>query len=206
MAMEDGEIGWFSPDPRGISARWVPRARASCARGAPTPRGRRRSEFEAVMRACTERREAGLDSDEILGPVALHRMGSRTRSKRGDPGRSWAVCGVHIGGAFLGVDVSPRTRCLEVALVARRPAGAPGSSCCSIRSGRPRTSSSSGRWNSERRLSGDAQTGGGETVRFGRSRPQQHRRSTNLKGRKTFVFVPFVVRHASAASVPCTAR
>ena len=57
MALEDGEIGWFSPDPRGIhAARAFHDAGAAGARDPAGPvRDRVDRGFEAVMRACAER-------------------------------------------------------------------------------------------------------------------------------------------------------
>ena len=91
MAMEDGEIGWFSPDPRGrAAARRVSRARAAGARAArraasisaSTPPSRRR-----CARAPTAGDEGTWITDEILESyVALIASASRTPSRCGRDG------------------------------------------------------------------------------------------------------------------------
>src|SRR5436190_472705 len=100
MAMEDGEIGWFSPDPRGIIPLDGFRVPSRLAR---VVRQRRfdvvvDQDFDAVMRACAERREDGTwINDEILASyLALHRMGlaHSVEARRGG-GLVGGLYGVH---------------------------------------------------------------------------------------------------------------
>jgi leucyl/phenylalanyl-tRNA--protein transferase len=124
MAMEDGEIGWFSPDPRGIiplDGFHVP------ARLARLVRQRHfdivvDGDFEAVMRACAERRDEGSwISEEILESyVALHRLGLAHSVEAWRGGTLvGGLYGVHIGGAFFGESMFHRERdASKVALVA----------------------------------------------------------------------------------------
>ena len=75
MALEDGEIGWFSPDPRGI----IPLE----SEGFHIPHGLRRfaaekcpfdirmnSAFESVIRACARRSETWISEEIIRSPTA----------------------------------------------------------------------------------------------------------------------------------------
>jgi len=79
MAMEDGTIGWFSPDPRGIlplDTFHIPSRLARVMR-----RGRFEirinTAFEDVMRACAAREDDGtwINEDIVQCYVALHRLG-----------------------------------------------------------------------------------------------------------------------------------
>ena len=124
MAMEDGEIGWFSPDPRGIIPLDAFRVPSRLAR---VVRQHRfdvvvDQDFDAVMRACAEGREDGTwISDEILESyVALHRRGlaHSVEARRGGA-LVGGLYGVHIGGAFFGESMFHRERdASKVALVA----------------------------------------------------------------------------------------
>ena len=124
MAMEDGEIGWFSPDPRGIiplDAFHVPARLARLVRQGHFDIAINR-DFEAVMRACADLRDEGSwISDEILESyVALHRMGQAhsVEARRGGT-LVGGLYGVHIGGAFFGESMFHRERdASKVALVA----------------------------------------------------------------------------------------
>ena len=124
MALEDGEIGWFSPDPRGIlplDAFHVPRRLERVVRtGGWTVQVNTR--FEDVMRACAERPDDGTwISDEIFESyVALHRQGVAHSVEvwRGDA-LAGGLYGVHLGGAFFGESMFHRaTDASKVALVA----------------------------------------------------------------------------------------
>src|SRR5215218_9470190 len=79
MAMDDGEIGWFSPDPRGViplDGFHVPSRLARTLRAAGFEL-RIDHDFVAVMRACAADRDEGTwISDEIVESYsALHRLG-----------------------------------------------------------------------------------------------------------------------------------
>jgi leucyl/phenylalanyl-tRNA--protein transferase len=124
MALEDGEIGWFSPDPRGIlplDAFHIPRRLQRVARRDEWA-VRVDTRFEDVMRACAERPAEGTwISDEILDSyVELFRQG---RAHSVEVWREDALVGglygVHLGGAFFGESMFHRvTDASKVALVA----------------------------------------------------------------------------------------
>lgn len=107
MGLEEGGIGWFSPDPRGIMPLETFRVPSRLARVV------RQSRFEVavdrdfagVMRACAERPEDGTwISDEILECyTALHRLGlaHSVETWQGDR-LVGGLYGVHLGGAFFG--------------------------------------------------------------------------------------------------------
>jgi leucyl/phenylalanyl-tRNA---protein transferase len=105
MAMESGEIGWFSPDPRGI----IP------IDGFHVPHGllrtvkkkryevRINSAFESVMRACADRSETWISEEIIASYINLHRLGFAHSVE------TWfneelvgGLYGVSIAGAFFG--------------------------------------------------------------------------------------------------------
>lgn len=107
MALEDDEIGWFSPDPRGV----LPLDRVHTpARLARVIRSGRFEvaidrDFEGVMRACAADREDGTwISEEIIESyVALHRLGLAHSVETWREGRlAGGLYGVHLGGAFFG--------------------------------------------------------------------------------------------------------
>jgi leucyl/phenylalanyl-tRNA--protein transferase len=124
MAMEDGRIAWFSPDPRGIlpleSFHLPARTARRLRQGQLTVTDDR--EFEAVMRACAERPGEGTwISDEILDSyVALHRLGVAHSIEIWRDGELvGGLYGVHLGAAFFGESMFHRvTDASKVALVA----------------------------------------------------------------------------------------
>lgn len=79
MALEDGEIGWFSPDPRGIIPIEPDKFHV--------PHGLRRRlkhnpftididrDFEGVIRACSQRRETWISEEIIRSYRDLHMLG-----------------------------------------------------------------------------------------------------------------------------------
>jgi leucyl/phenylalanyl-tRNA--protein transferase len=111
MAVDGGEVRWYSPDPRGViplDGFHLPSRLARVVRG-----GRFRVEidrrFEDVMRACaeTERKEEDAGtwiSDEILASyVELHRLGlAHSVETWLDDRLAGGLYGVAIGGAFFG--------------------------------------------------------------------------------------------------------
>lgn len=123
MGMDGGEIGWFSPDPRGILPLDAFRVSTRLARVV------RKGVFEvsvdrdfpAVMRACAEDRDEGTwINDEILASyVALHRAGAAHSIECWQDGRlAGGLYGVHLGGAFFGESMFHRvTDASKVALV-----------------------------------------------------------------------------------------
>jgi leucyl/phenylalanyl-tRNA---protein transferase len=124
MALEDGDIGWFSPDPRGIlpiETFHVPRRLARLTRQAGFDLAIDTA-FEAVMRACAERPEDGSwISEEIVDSyAALFRLGlAHSVEVRQDGVLVGGLYGVHLGGAFFGESMFHRVRdASKVALVA----------------------------------------------------------------------------------------
>jgi leucyl/phenylalanyl-tRNA--protein transferase len=123
MALDGGEIGWFSPDPRGV----LPHERFTA-----STRLRRvvRSNkftvtvdrsFEDVMRACADRDDGTWISEEIRASyVALHRLGVAHSVEVWRGGAlAGGLYGVHLGGAFFGESMFHRvTDASKVALVA----------------------------------------------------------------------------------------
>ena len=122
MAMEGGEIGWFSPDPRGIlplDGFHVPARLARVLRHRTFEVTVDR-EFEAVMRACAAGRGDGTwISDEIVESyAALHRLGlAHSVEARLNGELVGGLYGVHLGGAFFGESMFHRvTDASKVAL------------------------------------------------------------------------------------------
>jgi len=122
MALECGDIGWFSPDPRGIlplDTFHVPSRLARVIRQGQFDVTVDRA-FEAVMRACAERPDEGTwISDEILQSyVAIHRLGlAHSVEVRLDGALVGGLYGVHLGGAFFGESMFHRvTDASKVAL------------------------------------------------------------------------------------------
>ncbi len=124
MALEDGEIGWFSPNPRGIMPLESFRIHSRLARvmrqgkfEIAIDRG-----FEAVMRACADRAEDGTwISEEIIESyVTLHRMGFAHSVETWRDGHlAGGLYGVHLGAAFFGESMFHRvTDASKVALAA----------------------------------------------------------------------------------------
>jgi leucyl/phenylalanyl-tRNA--protein transferase len=105
MAMEGGEIGWFSPDPRGI----IP------IDAFHVPHGLRRSlrkisfeirintRFEEVMRECSDRDETWINEEIIASYVNLHRLGfAHSLEVWVEKELAGGLYGVSIHGAFFG--------------------------------------------------------------------------------------------------------
>ena len=121
MGMEDGEIGWFSPDPRAI----IP-----LDEGFRVPHGLkrvlRRGEFEVrvnqcfeeVMRACAGRKETWITGEIIESYCELHRRGFAHSVEAWREGRLvGGLYGVATGGAFFGESMFHReTDASKVAL------------------------------------------------------------------------------------------
>ena len=122
MAMESGEIGWFSPDPRGI----IPIDGFHVPHGLSRTVKKKRYEvrinsaFESVMRACSERSETWISEEIIASYINLHRLGFAHSVE------TWfneelvgGLYGVSIAGAFFGESMFHRkTDASKVALLA----------------------------------------------------------------------------------------
>ena len=124
MGLDGGEIGWFSPDPRGIlplETFHVPRRLARVVRSGEYTM-RVDTAFEEVMRACAARREEGTwINDEILASyVALHRLGlAHSIEAWRDGALAGGLYGVHLGAAFFGESMFHRApNASKVALAA----------------------------------------------------------------------------------------
>jgi leucyl/phenylalanyl-tRNA--protein transferase len=123
MALEDGDLGWFSPDPRGILPIEGFHAPARLMR--VVRKGvfdvRIDTAFEAVMRACAAREEGSWINDEIVASYsALHRLGLAHSVETWQNGElAGGLYGVHLGGVFFGESMFHRvTDASKVALVA----------------------------------------------------------------------------------------
>jgi leucyl/phenylalanyl-tRNA--protein transferase len=128
MALDGGEIRWYSPDPRGIiplEQFHVPSRLARVVRA-----GRFRVEvdrsFDAVIRACaeTDRKDddpgTWIDEDILASYVELHRLGLAHSVETWRDGRLvGGLYGVALGGAFFGESMFHRvTDASKVALAA----------------------------------------------------------------------------------------
>lgn len=123
MSMDDGSIGWFSPDPRGILPLddfIVSRRLARVVRQGKFEVVVDRA-FEAVMRACAADRDDGTwISEEIIESyIALYRRGLAHSVEAWQNGALvGGLYGVHLGGAFFGESMFHRvTDASKVALV-----------------------------------------------------------------------------------------
>ena len=120
MAMEDGEMGWFSPDPRGIipiREFHVPHGlRRLLRRGAYEVR--LNTAFTAVMRGCADRESTWINESILRSYVRLFELGFAHSVE------TWmghrlvgGLYGVAIGGAFFGESMFSReTGASQVAL------------------------------------------------------------------------------------------
>ncbi len=124
MGLEDGDIGWFSPDPRAILPLEATRVSRRLARVVRSSRfdvviDR---DFEGVMRACAAGRDQGtwISEDILESYVALHRLGVAHSVEAWRDGRMvGGLYGVHLGGAFFGESMfHHETDASKVALVA----------------------------------------------------------------------------------------
>ena len=122
MALEDGQIGWFSPNPRGILPLDTFHVPARLARAMRSGRFEVTVDraFEDVIRACAERRDEGTwISPEIMDCyLAIHRLGLAHSVETWAGGRLvGGLYGVHLGGAFFGESMFHRaTDASKVAL------------------------------------------------------------------------------------------
>ena len=124
MALDDGEIGWFSPDPRGVlplDAFHVPSRLARVIRQG-TFEIRIDTSFEAVMRACAARPDDGTWISEaiIAAYVGLCDLGLAHSVETWQSGELvGGLYGVHLGRAFFGESMFHRaTDASKVALAA----------------------------------------------------------------------------------------
>src|SRR6266853_816424 len=106
MAMEDGEIAWFSPNPQTIipinETFHVPHGlRRTLKKNAVE--SRIDTAFEKVIRHCAERDETWINGEIVESYVNLHRLGHAHSVEAWLDGRlGGGLYGVAIGGAFFG--------------------------------------------------------------------------------------------------------
>jgi leucyl/phenylalanyl-tRNA--protein transferase len=105
MAMADGSIRCFSPDPRGIlplDGFHIPHGAKKALRD-PQWEVRVDSTFEQVVRACGNRRDTWINETIVQSYVALHRAGHAHSLEIWREGKlAGGLYGVQIGGAFFG--------------------------------------------------------------------------------------------------------
>jgi leucyl/phenylalanyl-tRNA---protein transferase len=111
MAMESGELGWFSPDPRGvipIKDFHVPHGMKRLLRDAPF-QIRINTAFVSVMRGCAERESTWISDTILRSYTRLHELGW-AHSVEAWQGNHLAggLYGVSIGGAFFGESMFSR--------------------------------------------------------------------------------------------------
>jgi leucyl/phenylalanyl-tRNA--protein transferase len=127
MAIDGGEIAWFSPDPRAIipiDERFhVPHGlRRTLKRGAFEIRTD--TAFERVIRACARRRDTWISKEIIASYLNLHRLGHAHSVEAWLDGElAGGLYGVALGGAFFGEsmyhDVTDASKVALHALVER---------------------------------------------------------------------------------------
>jgi len=120
MAMDDGTIEWFSPDPRTIiplDAFHVPHG---LRRAIKKNRFeiRLNSRFEEVMRSCARRADTWINREILASYVRLHELGFAHSVEAWQDGQlAGGLYGVGIGGAFFGESMFHRaTDASKVAL------------------------------------------------------------------------------------------
>ncbi len=111
MAMESGELGWFSPDPRGIIPIrdfHVPHGMKKLLRDSPFEI-RINTAFTTVMRGCAKRDTTWISDTILRSYVRLHELGF-AHSVEAWQGRNLCggLYGVSIGGAFFGESMFSR--------------------------------------------------------------------------------------------------
>lgn len=122
MAMESGELGWFSPDPRGIipldDGFHLPHGLRRTLRKAPFE-VRVNTAFADVMRGCADRRETWIDDTIYKSYVRLHYLGHAHSVETWRDGQLLGgLYGVSVGGAFFGESMFSRAAdASKVALV-----------------------------------------------------------------------------------------
>ncbi len=105
MAMDDGAIEWFSPDPRGI----LPLPDFHVPHGLQRALRAERFEirintcFAAVMRACAEREDTWINREIIASYTRLHELGhAHSVEAWADNKLAGGLYGVSLGAAFFG--------------------------------------------------------------------------------------------------------
>ena len=123
MAMESGDLGWFSPDPRGLipldDRFHIPHGLRRALRKRQFD-VRVNTAFGDVMRGCADRRETWIDDTIYKSYVRLHYLGHAHSVETWEDERLvGGLYGVAIGGAFFGESMFSRAPdASKVALVA----------------------------------------------------------------------------------------
>ncbi len=121
MAMENGEIAWFSPTKRGViplDAFHIPHGLKRTLKRSPFE-VRFNHDFSGVMRACADRSETWINEDILESYTQLHGLGyaHSVECWSGDECVG-GLYGVSLGGAFFGESMFHRsTDASKVALV-----------------------------------------------------------------------------------------
>ena len=130
MAMEDGSIRCFSPDPRGIiplDAFHIPHGTKKTLQD-PAWEVRTDTVFEEVIRACGKRHDTWIDETIVQSYLALHRFGYAHSLEIWREGKlAGGLYGVKIGAVFFGESMFHRvpgaSKVALVRLVERMRAG-----------------------------------------------------------------------------------
>jgi len=105
MAIKKDEIGWFSPDPRGIlplDSFHVPHGLARRLKNNPFEI-RINTAFEHVMRGCAKREETWISKEILTSYCTLHQLGFAHSVEAWNNGKLvGGLYGVALGGAFFG--------------------------------------------------------------------------------------------------------
>ena len=122
MAMQDDEIGWFSPDPRAIlplKEFHVPHTLERIARKKAFDI-RVDASFVEVMRQCANRKETWINAEIVESYTRLHQLGHAHSVEAWRDGKLvGGLYGVSIGGAFFGESMFHHVRdASKIALVA----------------------------------------------------------------------------------------
>jgi leucyl/phenylalanyl-tRNA--protein transferase len=122
MAMEDGSIEWFSPDPRGVLPLedfHVPHALERVLRK-DVFAIRLDTDFAQVIRRCAKRPETWINDEIIESYTRLHELGhAHSVEAWADNKLAGGLYGVSLGGAFFGESMfHERTDASKVALCA----------------------------------------------------------------------------------------
>lgn len=120
MGMPEGDLGWFSPDPRGVLPLedfHVPHGLARALKKG-TFEVRVNTVFGEVMRACAQREETWIDAEILASYEELHRLGFAHSVEAWREGRLvGGLYGVVLGGVFFGESMFHReTDASKVAL------------------------------------------------------------------------------------------
>jgi leucyl/phenylalanyl-tRNA--protein transferase len=124
MAVEGGEIAWFSPNPRGVIPLDAFHQPARLARVIRSGRFETviDRDFEGVIRACAQRPGEGtwISEEIVQSYLTLHRLGMAHSVEAWRLGRLvGGLYGVHLGGAFFGESMFHReTDASKLALAA----------------------------------------------------------------------------------------